>query len=982
MDFAILKFVLMDNVIRIRGARQHNLKNINVDIPKNKLIVFTGVSGSGKSSLAFDTIYAEGQRRYVESLSTYARQFLGVMNKPDVDQITGLSPAISIDQKTVSHNPRSTVGTVTEIYDYLRLLFARVGHPHCPVCGREISSQSLDQIVDKVMALVHEVTKKNRVFRFLLLSPVIQDRKGEFSSLFTNLKAKGFKWVRIDGVIKDLNEDFVLIKTNRHTIEVVVDRIMVEARDLKDFLKDKTLKSRISDSAETSLKLSDGLIVLSQIKDKGFDIPLTPKKFEDHLFSERFACPFDNIQIPEIEPRTFSFNSPHGACPSCSGIGRILKVSPDLIIAPELSIKEGGIIPYSSIFEHDTWLARLILAVCREHSIDANTAIKNLSDEQKNIILFGTGERIYKVEGSNRFGKWTYIWEIFKGVTGELERRYKESDSLYIKSGIEKYMVEILCSECGGTRLKKEALAVTIDGKSISDVCGLTIRDTLEWILSLSREEKLSKREKEIGVIVLKEIVTRLSFLIDVGLDYLNLARPAYTLSGGEAQRIRLASQIGSGLSGVLYVLDEPTIGLHNRDNFKLVITLKKLRDLGNSVIVVEHDRDIMNSADLLIDFGPGAGKDGGGVVSMGAPRDVKKDAASLTGKYLSGKRKISFPKNGIVEDLRFLRIVGAKQFNLKDIDVDFPLGKFIAVTGVSGSGKSTLIVETLYHALAKRLNKYHRYPPGEYEDLLGSEHVDKVVLIDQSPIGRTPRSNPATYTKVFDDIRTVFASTRDARALGFKRGRFSFNVKGGRCEACEGQGKIKIEMQFMPDIWVDCEVCHGSRYNNQTLEILFKGKNVSEVLAMQVSGALELFHNYPKILSRLETLSSVGLDYIELGQSATTLSGGEAQRVKLATELSRRATGDTVYILDEPTTGLHFADLEKLMAVLKILVGRGNTVIVVEHNLDVIRNADWIIDLGPEGGEGGGYLVAEGTPQKIASSIKSYTGKYLKNVL
>lgn len=969
---------MSESFIRVRGARQHNLKNINIDIPKNKLVVFTGVSGSGKSSLAFDTIYAEGQRRYVESLSTYARQFLGIMNKPDVDLIEGLSPAISIDQKTVSHNPRSTVGTVTEIYDYLRLLFARIGHPHCPVCGREISTQTAQQIVEQIEALIASTAKAQKIARFFILAPIVKDRKGEFTSLFDNLKSKGFRRVRIDGIIKDINEDFVLIKTNKHTIDAVIDRISVSTKDLKDELKQKSLKSRLTDSVEQALNLSDGLVIATLIKDPGYDIPENPKNFMDYLFSEKFACPIDNIQLPEIEPRTFSFNSPHGACPTCNGIGRVLKVNPDLVFAPELSIKEGGIIPYATIFEHDTWLSRLILEVAKQNGIDANIPIKTFSDEQKKIILYGTGSKQYHVFGTNRQGKMTSIWENFEGITGELEKRYEETDSDYIKSGIEKYMLEIACEACSGTRLKPEALGITIDGKSIHDVTNLNIKKCLDWLDSL-KQNALNKREQEISKLVIKEIKSRLQFLVDVGLDYINLSRAAYTLSGGEAQRIRLASQIGSGLSGVLYVLDEPTIGLHPRDNDKLIDTLKKLRDLENTVVVVEHDRDVISSADYIFDFGPKAGGNGGVVVAEGSINDIKKDKNSLTGNYLSGRKKINFGEIKKENETKGkLTIYGARQFNLKNIDVEFPLGKLVAVTGVSGSGKSTLVVETLYHALAKKINKYHKAPAGEYDALTGYEKVNKVILIDQSPIGRTPRSNPATYTKIFDDIRDVFAGTREAKAMGYKKGRFSFNVKGGRCEECEGQGQIKIEMQFMPDIWVDCEVCGGARYNSQTLDITYKGKNIADVLTMTVSEAREFFHVYEKITRKLETLEDVGLEYMKLGQSATTLSGGEAQRVKLASELSRRATGNTVYILDEPTTGLHFSDLEKLLKVLKILVSRGNTAIVVEHNLDIIKNADWIIDLGPEGGEYGGKIVATGTPNDIKKT-NSTTAKYLQ---
>jgi excinuclease ABC subunit A len=971
----------MSEFIKVRGARQHNLKNIDIDIPKDKMVVFTGVSGSGKSSIAFDTIYAEGQRRYVESLSTYARQFLGVMGKPDVDFIEGLSPAISIDQKTVSHNPRSTVGTVTEIYDYMRLLWARAGHPHCPICGREIASQSIDQIVEQVMDLLETTAKADKQARFLVLSPVIKDRKGEFSSLFDNLKAKGYRRVRIDGRVYDLDDDFVLMKTNKHSIDAVIDRISASPKDLKDKVFRTNLKKRLSDSLEQALKLADGQAIVAKVLDKGFEMPDYPQKLEDHLFSEKFACPIDNISLPEIEPRMFSFNSPHGACPECTGIGRVQKVNPSFILAPELSVLEGGIIPYASIFEHDTWLARLVLSVMEENGIDGSRAIKRLTDEERDVLLSGTGDKTYRVEGKNRFGKDTYITETWPGVLSELERRYTNTESDYIKSGIEKYMTEVNCEACNGARLKPEALGVTIDDHSISEVADLSIADAIEWIDKIQDENILSERELEIVRLVLKEIASRLKFLVDVGLNYLTVSRAAYTLSGGEAQRIRLASQIGSGLTGVLYVLDEPTIGLHPRDNELLISTLYKMRDLGNTVIVVEHDRDVIKSSDYVFDFGPGAGKHGGGVVAEGTVDKIMKDKHSLTGKYLSGRRNIKFPKSKNTDPHGSITLKGASQFNLKEIDVNFPLGKFVAVTGVSGSGKSTLVVETLYHSLAKAINKYHRAPAGEHSGIEGEENVDKVILIDQSPIGRTPRSNPATYTKLFDLVRDVFANTREARTLGFKKGRFSFNVKGGRCEVCEGQGKNKIEMQFMPDIWVECEVCKGARYNNQTLEVTYKGKSIAEVLQMTVEEATEFFHVYKNIVSKLETLKAVGLNYMELGQAATTLSGGEAQRVKLATELSKKATGKTVYILDEPTTGLHFADLEKLVAVLKILVERGNSVIVIEHNLDVIKNADWLIELGPEGGELGGEIIAEGTPEQIAK-MNTHTSKFLAREL
>jgi len=973
----------MEQFIKIRGARQHNLKNVDLDIPKNKLVVLTGVSGSGKSSLAFDTLYAEGQRRYVESLSSYARQFLGIMEKPDVDSIEGLSPAISIDQKTTSHNPRSTVGTVTEIYDYLRLLFARIGHPHCPVCGREISHQTLDQIVDQTMNLIETTAKADKKAWFLVLSPMVVARKGEFSQLFENLKSKGYRQVRIDGFINDLSEDLILIKTNKHTIEAVTDRVALSADSLKGQPSKAELKNRLADSIQQALNLSEGMLVLAHVQDKEFTMPTNPKKFEDHLFSERFACPVDNISLPEIEPRSFSFNSPQGACPTCTGLGKILKAEPELIFSEELSIMEGGILPFSNMFEHETWYGRLIKKMCEENSIDMHKAIKDLSEKEKDILLNGTGDKKYHVYGTNRFGKETYIWEEFSGFIYELERRYAESESDWVKEEIKKYMREKLCPECNGLRLKKEALSITIGGLSIAQVTEMSIVKALEWVTSLIYINEVNGREKEISRLIIKETQGRLKFLLSVGLEYLTLNRVAGSLSGGEAQRIRLASQIGSGLTGVLYVLDEPTIGLHPRDDQKLIDTLKNLRDLGNTVVVVEHDATMMKQSDWIADFGPGAGKHGGEVIATGTPEEIEKSAKSITGKYLSGKKKVELPSQ--ISNLKLqseaskLKIYGANQYNLKNIDVEFPLGKLISITGVSGSGKSTLLVETLFPALQKELNSNYRGESGGYKRIEGLENIDKAILIDQSPIGRTPRSNPATYTGLFDPIRDVFTATHDAKAAGFKKGRFSFNVRGGRCESCEGQGQIKIEMQFMSDIWVTCDVCHGKRYNAQTLEVVYRGKNIAEILDMTVDEALGFFHAHSQIEQKLETLSLVGLGYMELGQPATTLSGGEAQRVKLATELSKRATGRTVYILDEPTTGLHFADVEKLMRVLKLLVQKGNSVFVIEHNLDVIRNSDWVIDLGPEGGDAGGKIVTTGKPSDIAKVKASYTGEYLR---
>ena len=943
--------------IKIRGAREHNLKNINLDIPKNQLVVFTGLSGSGKSSLAFDTIYAEGQRRYVESLSSYARQFLGVMDKPDVDQIEGLSPAISIDQKSASHNPRSTVGTVTEVYDYLRLLYARIGHPHCPVCGREITQMSTQQIVDSILKLAQSEIQNSKTVRLLLLSPIIRDRKGEFKELFSSLRQKGFSQIRLDGKIIDLSEDFLLLKNNKHSIDVVIDRLVIDKSQAKE---QKSLRSRLFDSVEQATKLSEGLCILSEVSDKTFDLPHQPRHLKDHLFSQRFACPVDNISLPPIEPRMFSFNSPHGACPTCTGLGTLLKIDENLVLNPNLTISEGGVLPYANTFTYDSWFAKKVAQF-----IPIRIPINQLTGHQLNLLLYGD--------------------DGFEGIVPNLERRYKQTESEYVRTEIGKYMRKEICPTCLGARLKPESLKVTINDKSIIDVSIMSITNATTHLSNLSG---LNQREKTIATPILKEIKERLGFLVSVGLDYLTLDRTASTLAGGEAQRIRLASQIGSGLSGVLYVLDEPSIGLHQRDNQKLINTLKHLRDLGNSVIVVEHDAEMMLQADYIVDFGPGAGDHGGQVISQGPPQKVISDPKSLTGQYLSGKKRIHIQISPLTPLLNsgegngrgeVLKLTGATHHNLQNIDVKFPLGKFIAIAGVSGSGKSTLLVDILYHALAREINSDHREKPGEFISLVGANAINRVILVDQSPIGRTPRANPATYTGLFTPIRDIFTLTPEARMRGYTPGRFSFNVKGGRCEACQGDGQIKIEMQFLPDVYVNCEVCGGTRYNSETLEVHFKDKNIAEILAMTVEEAGKFFAAIPAVYSKIESLMDVGLDYIRLGQPAPTLSGGEAQRVKLATELTRRTGGKSaVYILDEPTTGLHFADLKKLLLVLHRLVETGNTVIVIEHNLDVIKNSDWVIELGPGGGDNGGKLIASCPPSELKKVKGSPTGHYL----
>ena len=961
----------MADKISIKGARVHNLKNVSVEIPKNKLVVFTGISGSGKSSLAFDTIYAEGQRRYVESLASYARQFLGVMDKPDVDSIEGLSPAISIDQKSTTHNPRSTVGTITEIYDYLRLLFARVGHPHCPVCGREISHQTPGQIVEEIQKLEKYGKPQTRI---ILLAPIVKDRKGEYSQLFGDLAKKGYRQVRVDSQIKDIEDDFVLIKTNKHSIDAVIDKLTLPAD-----------KSRLTESVEQGLNLADGTIIAAEIMDKSFDIPQFPKDLKEHLFSEKFTCPVDNISFSEIEPRTFSFNSPHGACPKCAGLGYLRKVDEELIINPNLSILEGAILPWARTIESNTWSWRTLETVAAENKIDLNKSFGELPESHKKNILWGDNENLYSVKGPNRFGRIVSWDTTFEGVIPGLERRYQETESDFVRGEIEKFMRIDICDQCQGSRLKKEALSVTVGENTIAQISEYSINQFFPWLKKLNTEndQTLSEREKQIAKSILKELILRVQFLVDVGLDYLTISRSANTLAGGEAQRIRLASQIGSGLSGVLYVLDEPSIGLHQRDNNRLITTLKKLRDIQNTVIVVEHDRDMILESDYIFDFGPGAGEHGGKIIAQGTPSQIEKSAQSQTGKYLSGKKKVEIktiahdkPSQDFSEN-QTLTVFGASQHNLKKIDVSFPLGKFICVTGVSGSGKSTLVHEIIYKAVASHFF-CTKTKAGKHEGISGVEFLDKVVLVDQSPIGRTPRSNPATYTGAFTYIRDLFSKTVDARIKGYKPGRFSFNVKGGRCEACEGEGQVKIEMQFLPDVYVDCEVCQGKRYNAEALEIHYRDKNIADVLSMTVDEALQFFQNVPTIKNKLETIYDVGLGYIRLGQPAPTLSGGEAQRVKLATELSKKATGKTLYILDEPTTGLHFADIERLLFILKRLVLSGNTVIIIEHNMDVIKNCDWIIDLGPEGGDSGGKLIAQGTPNQISKVKTSYTGQFL----
>ena len=939
---------MANDKIIIRGAREHNLKNIDVTLPRDSLVVMTGLSGSGKSSLAFDTIFADGQRRYMESLSSYARMFLGQMEKPDVDSIEGLSPAISIDQKTTSKNPRSTVGTVTEIYDYLRLMYARIGIPHCPVCGREIKQQTIDEIVDKVMELPERT-------KFQVLAPVVRGRKGEHQKEFESARKSGYSRVRVDGIAYDLTEKITLEKNKKHSIEIVVDRLV-----MKD-----GIKSRLTESIETAGNLTGGLVYIDVIDG------------EELHFSQSYACPEHGVSIEELVPRMFSFNNPYGACPKCTGLGSYRRVDPDLIMPNAgLTIRGGAIRASGWNYAEGTIAAMYIDALAEKHGFSVDQPVSEIPQAAIDEIMYGTkGEKILikrpKQQGGGQF------YTDFEGIAANLERRYAETSSQYSRDTIEEFMSDVECPECHGERLNKSALSVTVGGKNIMEFCRMSVTEALDFVNSL----ELTPREAMIAKQILKEIKSRLGFLQSVGLEYLTLARSAGTLSGGESQRIRLATQIGSSLTGVLYILDEPSIGLHQRDNDKLIATLRRLRDLGNTLIVVEHDEDTMRAADWIVDIGPGAGIHGGEVIYSGEVKGLLKCRNSITGQYLSGKLKIPVPETRRAPSDKWLKVIGAAENNLRGIDVEIPLGVFTCVTGVSGSGKSSLVNEIIYKHLVGKLNRA-RTRPGKFTDMLGVEYLDKVIMIDQSPIGRTPRSNPATYTGVFNDIRELFASTNEAKAKGYGPGRFSFNIKGGRCEACEGDGIIKIEMHFLPDVFVPCEVCKGHRYNRETLEVRYKGKNIFEVLDMTVSEGVEFFANIPKIYNKLKTLEEVGLGYIKIGQSSTTLSGGEAQRIKLATELSKRSTGKTIYILDEPTTGLHTADVRKLIEILQKLAEGGNTVLVIEHNLDVIKTADYIVDMGPEGGSGGGTVIARGTPEQVAKNPASYTGMYLKKIL
>ena len=955
--------------IVVRGAREHNLKNIDVEIPRNRLVVITGLSGSGKSSLAFDTIFAEGQRRYVESLSSYARQFLGLMEKPDVDQIEGLSPAVSIDQKSVSHNPRSTVGTVTEIYDYLRLLFARVGIPHCPTCGVEVSAQSAQQIVDQVQNMPRDA-------RIQVLAPVIHRKKGNHVKALQDIAKQGFARVRVDGAVRDLDEHIELDRYVIHDIEIVVDRLIIRHYD--DALSDEAtaFETRLTDAIETALELGDGRIIIQDVSDRENSV--------DHLFSEDLACPNGHGSVPEPEPRLFSFNTPSGACPSCQGLGFSLEIDPDMVIPDKsLSIADGAINANGwRLDDKHGWTWNVFQSFSEKYEFRLDVPWRRLGKRHRDLVLYGNGGEKFEVKYLHTSGYERTYPTSFEGVIPNLQRRYQQTASDYIRHKINEYMREIPCRTCKGQRLRPEAIAVTINDETIHDITHMAIDELKDWVDSLRGDRAiLSKREQQIAHQVLRELEARVGFLSNVGLNYLSLSRSAATLSGGESQRIRLATQVGSQLTGVLYVLDEPSIGLHQRDNKRLIRTLTGLRDLGNTVLVVEHDEDTMRSSDWLIDLGPGAGEHGGEVVAAGTPQQVEFAVGSLTGDYLAGRFEIPLPESRRVGSGEYLTIEGARANNLKSIDVRFPLCKLICVTGVSGSGKSSLVVETLYRRLAQLINK-SRERAGPHDAITGAEEIDKIINIDQSPIGRTPRSNPGTYTKMFDDIRSLFAELPESKIRGYKAGRFSFNVKGGRCENCEGQGLIKIEMQFLPDVYVQCEVCRGSRYNRETLQVHFKGKSIADVLNLTVSEGLEFFENLPRIRRKLDTLDAVGLGYIRIGQPATTLSGGEAQRIKLSRELSKRATGRTLYILDEPSTGLHAVDVAKLINVLQELADSGNTIVVIEHNLDIIKMADHIIDLGPEGGGGGGEIIAQGSPEEVAEVETSYTGQYLKPYL
>ena len=967
------------NVIRVVGARVHNLKNITVEIPRDKFVVITGLSGSGKSSLAFDTIFAEGQRRYVESLSAYARQFIGQMDKPDVDYIEGLSPAVSIDQKSTSHNPRSTVGTVTEIYDYLRLLFARVGIPHCPICGREVVKQSAQEIVDAVEALPDGT-------RILLLAPVVRGRKGTYQAVFEEIRKAGFARARVDGTVHSLDEEIELDRYKIHTIESVVDRLVIAHPEEAE--EKKANRTRLTDSVETALKFGDGYVTVSIIENREQRTESSGKRtgttlsslLSDLHFSEHLACPEHGISIPEIEPRTFSFNTPHGACPDCQGLGTKLEIDPDRIIPDrERSLTDGAIISmeWSGPKEEGGYYWQSLEAAARAYHIDLNKPVKELTEEQLNIVLYGTGEKQVQMVYHNTNGNEFKFTRAFEGVISNLERRYRDTQSEWIRAKISEFMSDRPCPTCNGKRLRPEAIAVTVSDANIIDITGWPVIRTLDWAQKLGK--KLTARQKAISERILKEVIERLNFLVNVGLDYLTLNRSAATLSGGEAQRIRLATQVGSRLVGVLYVLDEPSIGLHPRDNNRLLNTLKGLRDLGNTVLVVEHDSETILTADWIVDLGPAAGEHGGRVVAEGTPKQILAHPKSLTGAYLSGRKQVAVPKERRTGNGKSLKIIGARANNLKGIDVSIPLGKLVCITGVSGSGKSTLMSDVMYEALAEKLMGA-RTSPGAHERIEGIQHLDKIINIDQSPIGRTPRSNPATYTGLWDEMRKLFAELPESKVRGYKPGRFSFNVHGGRCEACQGQGELRIEMQFLPDVYVPCDVCHGKRFNRETLQVHFKENSIADVLAMTVDHALGTFGAFPQMVNKLKLLQEVGLGYVRVGQPATTLSGGEAQRVKLAKELSRRATGRTLYVLDEPSVGLHAADVHKLIEVLQRLVDAGNSVLIIEHNLDIIKVADWVIDLGPEGGDRGGELVAEGTPEQLAKVKGSYTGQFLKS--